>query len=142
MKKYIPGFTISLVFLVLLSLIDSQIHKNVMPLSFLITLLVLHVIFFEQLITYKKRLPYLIFAVVFIVSVYFSLPNITYNQAKEKVLLVYELAIVETYTVPLLKEWNPFDPDQAYVFKVVNSSSEEFSIMVSPSTGKLFVIEQ
>lgn len=141
MKNYILGFALSLVFLVILIVVNRQVYSNVMSSSVLFHLLVLHVIFCKNLITDKKRLQYVIFVVVFILSVYFSLPNLTYNQATEKVMDTYEMDIVETYTVPVQQEWNPFDPNRAYVFKGVNSKSEEVSIMVSASTGKVFVMD-
>ena len=115
-----------------------------MSLSVLITLLVLQVIFYKYRITEKKCLPYFIFVFIFIVSVFFSLPELTHNQAKEKVINNYEMKIVETDTVSIQdnNSWNPFASDRAYFFKGYNSKLEEISIMVSANTGKVIVIGQ
>lgn len=111
-----------------------------MNLSMLFTLLVLQVIFHKHLIRDKKRLPYLTLMIALIIFVFLSLPNLTSNQAKQKVTDVYGIDIIESSIVPVQKEWNPFEPDSAYLFKGVNAKSEAVSIMVSASSGKMFVI--
>ena len=142
MKNYMPGFIISLIFFIILAIVDSQVYSNVMSLNVLVHLLVLHVIFYKHLVTDKKRLPYLIFIFIFIISVFFSLPKLTHTQAKEKVLDNHKINIVETSTIPLEDNWNPFASRRAYLFNGYNSKSEEISIMVSPNTGKVIVIDQ
>lgn len=142
MKNYKPGVIISLIIFIILALVDSQVYSNVMSLSVLIHLLVLHVVFYKYLVTDKKRLPYLIFIFIFIASLFFSLPKLTHNQAKEKVLDNHKINIVETSTIPLEDNWNPFASDRAYFFKGYNSKSEKISIMVSPNIGKVIVMDQ
>lgn len=142
MKNYMPGSIISLIFFIILALVDSQVYSNVMSLNVLIHLLVLHVIFYKHLVTDKKRLPYLIFIFIFIISVFFSLPKLTHTQAKEKVLDNHKINIVETSTILLVDDWNPFASDGAYFFKGYNSKSEEISIIVIPNTGEVIVKNQ
>lgn len=104
-------------------------------------LLVLQIIFCKHLIDDKKRLPYFIFTLIFIASVFLSLPELTHHQAKEQVLNKYEMNIVETDTVPIEDEWNPYIADRAYFFKGNNSKLEELSIIVSANTGEMFVVD-
>lgn len=142
MKNYMPGLIISLFIFIILALVDWQVYSNVMSLGVLILLLVLQVVFYKHLITDKKRLPYFIFIFIFIISVCFSLPKLTHTQAKEKVLNNHKINIVESSTIPIEDNWNPFSSDRAYFFKGHNSKSEEISIMVSPNTGEVIVIDQ
>ena len=142
MKNYMPGFIISLIFFIILAIVDSHVYSNVMSLNVLVHLLVLHVIFYKHLVTDKKRLPYLIFIFIFIISVFFSLPKLTHAQAKEKGLDNHKINIVETSTILLVDDWNPFASDGAYFFKGYNSKSEEISIIVIPNTGEVIVKNQ
>ena len=137
-----PGSIISLIFFIILALVNSQVYSNVMSLNVLFHLLVFHVIFYKLLITDKKRLPYLIFIFIFIISVFYSLPKLTLTQAKEKVQDNHKINIVETSTIPLVDDWNPFDSHSAYFFNGYNSKSEEVSIIVIPNIGEVIVKDQ
>lgn len=142
MKKYTPGLIISLIFLILLVLVDWKVYSSVMPLTLPIVLLSLHVIVYKHLIPNKKRLRYFMFSSLLILSVYLSLPKVTHTQAKEKVLNNHSINIVEMSTVPIHRSWNPFVSTRAYFFKGYDSKSEEeISLMVSPNTGKILVLD-
>ena len=74
--------------------------------------------------------------------VFFSLPGLTYNQAREKILNKHDIDIVETYTVPVEDVWNPFTPNRAYFFEGYNLRLEEISIIVDPENGEVFVVDK
>ncbi|MBO1915569.1 hypothetical protein J4G37_63415, partial [Microvirga sp. 3-52] len=82
----------------------------------------------------------ILFSIV-LVCIYFSLPALTFNQAKEIVLNNYDITIKESYNVPLESEWNPFAAKWAYWFEGYNSKQEKISLMVSPDTGKVFLMD-
>lgn len=118
-----------------------KIYNQVMSFGVLIPLLVLQVIFWKHLISDQKRLPYFIFVLMFIVSVYFSLPQLTFQQAKELVVTNYDIDIVEIDTVPIEDQWNPYRTNSAYFFKGTTAKLEEMTIIVSPNTGNLVVVD-
>lgn len=95
MKNYLPGFIISLILFIILAIVNQQIYSNVMSLDLLIPLLVLQVTFYKFFIVDKKRLSYFILICIFFISVLFSLPELTHNQAKEKVINKYEMNIIK-----------------------------------------------
>jgi len=90
-----------------------------MSLYLLIPLLVLQVTFYKFFIVDKKRLPYFIFICIFLITVLFSLPELTLNQAKEKVINKYEMNILKTDTIPIEFDniWNPFNPNRLTFLK-------------------------
>lgn len=142
MKNYLPGTIISLVLLAILFIVDREIYNNVMAVNVIITLLVLQVVLSKYWITEKKRSPYIFFVPIFIISVYFSLPEYTYNQAKAKVEHDYGLKDVEVELVPFDSSgnWNPFVSQWGYLFKGRDTDSEEVvSVLVVPSNGRMFV---
>lgn len=144
MKNYIPGFIISLIVFIILVLVNWQVYSNVMSFGVLIPLLVANVIFCKYLIIKNKRLQYLIFVIVFVVAVFLSLPELTHNQAKEKVMNNYEMNSVKTGIVPIEgnNSWNPFISDRTYFFKGYDSQlEEEISILVNANTGEVIIID-
>ncbi|MCK1996066.1 hypothetical protein MPH47_02280 [Psychrobacillus psychrodurans] len=145
MKNYLPGFIISLILFIILAIVNQQVYSNVMSLDLLIPLLVLQVTFYKFFIVDKKRLPYFILICIFLITVLFSLPELTHNQAKEKVINKYEMNILKTDTIPIENDniWNPFNPNRAYFFKGYSSNSnKEVSVMVIPNNGMIVVINQ
>ncbi|MCH4828138.1 MAG: hypothetical protein N2A99_05535 [Carnobacterium alterfunditum] len=139
MKDYIPGFILSLVLFVILTVVDSQVYGNVMPLSLLYLLTILHVLMFKILIVEKKRLSYFLFIIFFAIVLFFSIPELTQKEAVEKVVAMHDLDITETTTVPTTNI-NPFRPSKAYLFKGYKVD-EEISVMVSATNGKVFIVE-
>lgn len=145
MKNYLPGFIISLILFIILAIVNQQVYSNVMSLDLLIPLLVLQVTFYKFFIVDKKRLSYFILICIFFISVLFSLPELTHNQAKEKVINKYEMNIIKIDTVQVEYHniWNPLNPNRAYFFKGYSSSSDkEVSLMVLPNNGMVVVINQ
>ena len=141
MKNYMPGNIISLALLAILFIVDGQIYHNVMSVNVIITLLVMQVVLSKYCITEKKRTPYIIFVPIFIISVYFSLPEYTYDQAKAKVEDDYGLMNVNVELVPFDSSptWNPFASKWGYLFKGRKADSEEVvSVLVVPHNGRMF----
>lgn len=143
LKNYIPGFIISLICFIILTIVNSQIYSNVMSLRLLVLLLVLQILFFKFLLTEKKRLTYLTFIVVFAIILFFSLPELTQKQATKKVIAMHDINIIEITTVPTqaIFEWNPFVAERAYFFKG-NKTDKEISLMVNPDNGEVFIVEE
>jgi hypothetical protein len=149
LKDYVPGLIIALIIYIILELVNRQIYNNVMSLSIVFSILVSYVIISKHNkrskdnISIKRKISgHIAFCLILIVCVYFSLPGLTFNQAKEKVLNNHDITIGETYIVPLYvdDEWDPFITRLAY-FEGRNSKAEKISIMVIPDTGKVFVMD-
>ncbi|WP_033543627.1 hypothetical protein [Planococcus sp. CAU13] len=141
MKNYIPGAIISLILLIVFFIVDSQIYRNVMPGHFIITFLVMHVVVYKYLIPEKKYGSYLLYVLIFIAAVYFSVPEYTYAQAKAKVENDYSLVDVNVERVPFdtSRSWNPFESSRGYLFSGRNINSDEaVSVLVVPHNGKMF----
>ncbi|WP_210471729.1 hypothetical protein [Sporosarcina sp. 6E9] len=143
-----PEFIIALLIYIILELVNSQVYNNVMSLSVVFSFLVFFVILSKHRKTNKKPISVkrkitghtILFSIV-LVCIYFSLPALTFNQAKEIVLNNYDITIKESYNVPLESEWNPFAAKWAYWFEGYNSKQEKISLMVSPDTGKVFLMD-
>lgn len=115
-----------------------------MPMNVIITLLVMQVVFSKYWITEKKRYPYIFFIPLFVIGVYFSLPEFTFNQAKAKVESEYGLTAVHAENVPLdnLDSWNPFISNWGFIFDGRETDSQEIiSVLVIPHNGNIFIIE-
>lgn len=144
MKNYIPGTIVSLILLIIFQLINSNIYHNVMPMNVIITLLVMQVVFSKYWITEKKRYPYFFFIPLFVIGVYFSLPEFTFYQAKAKVENEYRLTAVNAENVPLdnSDSWNPFVSNWGFMFEGREIDSQEIiSVLVIPHNGKVFITE-
>jgi hypothetical protein len=150
LKDYVPGLIIALIIYIILELVNRQIYNNVMSLSIVFSILVSYVIISKHNkrskdnISIKRKISgHIAFCLILIVCVYFSLPGLTFNQAKEKVLNNHDITIGETYIVPLYvdDEWDPFITRLAYFFEGRNSRGNKISIMVIPDTGKVFVMD-
>jgi hypothetical protein len=150
LKDYVPGLIMALIIYIILELVNWHIYNNVMSLSVVFSILVSYVIISKHNkrskdnISIKRKISgNIAFGLILIVCVYFSLPGLTFNQAKEKVLNKHDITIGETYIVPLYvdDEWDPFITRLAYFFEGRNSKAEKISIMVIPDTGKVFVMD-
>lgn len=141
-KKYLNGAIISIVLLVVLLIIDAQIYNKTMPLSAPITFIVLHVTIYRYLIPEKKFAAYFFFVLVMGAAVFFSLPEFTHQQAKEKVVASYDMELIELGNLPLVDSWNPFASRWAYAFEVVDPSSQtRIRLLFIPHSGKVFEID-
>lgn len=109
-----------------------------MPLGLLYLLIVLHILMFKVLIVEKKWLSYSLFMLFFAVVLFFSLPELTQQQATEKVIATHDLDITEITTVPT-DNINPFRPSKAYLFKGYKAD-EEISVMVTTNSD-VFILE-
>ncbi len=115
-------------------IVNSRIYGNTMPLSFLTTLLVLHVFFFKALLTEKKIFTYSIFIIVFGGSLYFALPELTQDEAEEKVILTYGIDVTEIEAVPVenKESWSLFAAKRAYFFRGQDpDTGEHLSLLVN-----------
>lgn len=145
MKDYIPGAIISLILLIIFLVFDSQLYKNVMPTSVMISLLVTQVFFYKFCVTEKKVYPYVILIQLLILSVYFSLPEYTYDQAKAKVEKDYSLVDVSVEKVPFdtSDSWNPFESNWGYLFSGNEMNSDKtVSILVVPDNGRMIEVDE
>jgi len=110
-----------------------------MSLSLLYLLIILHILMFKVLSVEKKWLPYSLFMLFFAVVLFFSVPELTQQQATEKVIATHDLDVTETTTVPT-DNINPFRPSKAYFFKGYKAD-EEISVIVTATNGDVFVVE-
>lgn len=112
-----------------------------MSLSLMIPLLVAHVFAFRSLVTNQRIITYLLFVVVFLICLVFSIPEISYRQAKEEVEKKYQISINTEGKAPMLvNQWNPFLSDTGYLFIGENAEKIKMTILVNPNTGKLIEI--
>lgn len=145
MRGYIPGAIISLILIIVFFTVDSEIYNKVMPLQLIITLLVLHAMVFKYLIPEKKYGSYLLYILIFIICVYFSLPEYTYKQAKTKVENDYGLVDVSFEHAPFdpYGSWNPFESTWGYMFSGRDTNSDEaVSVLFVPHNGKMFKMDE
>lgn len=143
MKKYLTGAIISIVLFIVLLIVDAQIYHNTMPLSAPISFLALHVLAFKHLIPEKRYTAYLFILLMIGAAVFFSLPEYTHQQAKEKVLASYDMeGVIELGNLPLEDSWNPFASRWAYAFEGVDPSEQtKIWLLFIPHSGKVFEIE-
>lgn len=141
MRNFKLGTILSLVIFIVLTITNWKIYNNVMSLSVMIPLLVAHVFAFRSLVTNQRIITYLLFIVGFIICLVFSLPEISYKQAKEEVEKKYQLSINTEGIAPILvNQWNPFLSDTGYLFIGENAEKLKMTILVDPNTGKLIEI--
>lgn len=144
LKNYISGFILSFILYIILATVNQQVYNNTMSLDLLMPLLVIQIFFYKYLITMKKRLPYVILVFIFLLSVFFSIPELTQNQSKEKVIHNFEMVIEIDGTVPIIDDniWNPFNSNRAYFFKGYSTKLEkDISVMINANTGKVIVMD-
>lgn len=143
MKKYIPGFIISALVFMVIAIVNSQIYDNLMPDSAITMLLTLHVFFFPNLKENRRYKTYAGFVLLVAVVVYICLPNYTQQQALERATAEFEMEVKEMANVPVIggHEWNPLEPDRAYLFRG-NQGGQAISVMVGANDGNVFRIEE
>ncbi|ANU20546.1 hypothetical protein BBI15_10120 [Planococcus plakortidis] len=146
MREYRIGLILSAVVFILLLSVNTQFYHNVMPLSAPITLLTLHVMIYRYLIPEKRYGVYFFFVLMVGVSIIFSLPKYTHQQAQEQILVTYgldmELTIQENLPLDRNEAWNPFAPNWGYAFlgTVPSVEEEHTSLLFIPDTGRIFEI--
>lgn len=146
MREYRIGLILSAVVFILLLSVNTQFYHNVMPLSAPITLLMLHVMIYRYLIPEKRYGAYCFLVLMVGVSIIFSLPEFTHQQAQEQILVTYgsdmELTIQENLPLDRNEVWNPFAPNWGYAFLGTVPSIEEghTSLLFIPDTGRIFEI--
>ncbi|HSI67315.1 MAG TPA: hypothetical protein VK947_07860 [Planococcus sp. (in: firmicutes)] len=143
MKEFIPGIILSLIGLVLLLLVDSQIYGGVMNLNMMILCLALHVFLLRLFLVDRRWVMYSIFITVFPILLFFSIPDLTQQQAMDKAVALHQIEIKETSKVLTngIDDWNPFNSYNAYHFKGT-AGEEEMSVIVIPDSGRVFVIDE
>lgn len=135
------GTILSLVIFIVLIIFNWKVYNNVMSLSVIIPLLVAHVFAFRSLVTNQRIITYLLFIFVFLICLVFSIPEISYKQAKEEVEKKYQFSInTEGKTPILVNQWNPFLSDTGYLFIGENSEKIKMTLLVNPNTGKIIEI--
>jgi hypothetical protein len=123
-----------------ITIIDQTIYKGVWPSTLPIVLLVVHALYFRTDTRQKRRLPYWLFILLFFSILYFSLPKVTYLQAKEIVLKKYEIIDEKIPIVPVNGTgYHPFALTHFYSFKV-KSKDTDLRVMVNPDNGKVIIL--
>lgn len=146
MREYGIGLILSAVVFILLLSVNTQFYHNVMPLSAPIIFLTLHVMIYRYLIPAQRYGAYFFFVLMVGVSIIFSLPEFTHQQAQEQILVTYgsdmELTIQENLPLDRNEVWNPFAPNWGYAFLGTTPSIEEehTSLLFIPDTGRIFEI--
>lgn len=117
-----------------------------MPLNAPIIFLALHVMIYRYLIPAQRYGSYFFFVLMVGVSIIFSLPEFTHQQAQEQILATYgsemELIIRENLPLDRNEALHIFAPNWGYAFLGTISSIEEqhTSLLFVPDTGKIFEI--
>ncbi|MBT2642929.1 hypothetical protein J7I80_11885 [Bacillus sp. ISL-41] len=138
-KSYL-GWGISLVAFLVISVVDQTVFIGVWPSTLPVILLVTHALYFKEEVKRKWRIPYWVFALLFLTILYFSIPQLTYNQAKEIVIEKYEIIDEKEQTIPVMDSgFHPFAYTRFYSFKFKAGDAEQ-RIMVNPDTGKIIVL--
>lgn len=138
-KTYL-GWGISLVVFLVIMVVDQTVYIGVWPSTLPVILLVTHALYFRGDVRGKRRLPYWMFVLLFLMILYFSIPQLTYNQAKEMVMDKYRITDENEQTIPVMDTgFHPFAYTHFYSFKV-KSGDEEQRVMVNPDTGEIIVL--
>lgn len=146
MKKYGGGLILSLVVLLFLLIVNAQVYHNLMPMNVPIIFLTLHVIIYRYLIPEQRFVAYFIFILMVGVSVVFSLPEFTHQQAQEQILATYgsELELTTQGNLPLDRndDWHPFSTNWGYAFlgTVPSIGDQHTSFLFIPDTGRIIEI--
>lgn len=140
MNKSYLGWGISLAAFLIIMVVDQMVYLGVWPSTLPVILLVTHALYFRTDVKGKRRVPYWIFAALFLTVLYFSLPDYTYNQAKEIVQEKYEIINEKELTIPVMDSgFHPFAYTHFYTFKVRTMDAEQ-RVMVNPDTSEIIVL--
>ena len=138
--KAFVGWGISLVSFLVIMVVDQTVYKGVWPSTLPVILLVTHGLYFRADMKEKRRVPYRIFVLLFLILLYFSLPKFTYKQAEEKVMEKYEIINENQKIIPVTGSgYHPFALTHFYSFKV-KSMDAELRVMVNPDTAEILVL--
>ncbi|MBT2639787.1 hypothetical protein [Bacillus sp. ISL-39] len=138
-KSYL-GWGISLVSFLVIMVVDQTVYIGVWPSTLPVILLVTHGLYFSEEGKRRWRIPYWVFALLFLTVLYFSIPQFTYNQAKEIVLDKYEVINEIEQIIPVMdSRFHPFAYTHFYSFKVKTMDAEQ-RVMVNPDTGRVIVL--
>ena len=146
LREYGIGLILSTVVFIILLIANKQFYHNVMPLSAPIIFLTLHVMIYRHLIPEQRYGAYFFFVLMVGVSIIFSLPEFTHQQAQEQILVTYgsdmELTIQENLPLDRNEVWNPFAPNWGYAFlgTVPSIEEERTSLLFIPDTGRIFEV--
>ncbi|WP_226086760.1 hypothetical protein [Mesobacillus sp. S13] len=139
MNKSYLGWGISLVTFLIIMFVDQTFYLGVWPSTLPVILLVTHALYFRTDIKGKRRMPYSIFVLLYLSILYVSLPDYTYNQAKEIVQEKYEIINEKEQTIPVMDPgFHPFSLTSFYSFKVKSMDAEQ-RVMVNPDSGEIIV---
>jgi len=139
-KKAYLGWGISLVSYLVIMVVNQTVYIGVWPSTLPVILLVTHALYFGEEVKKKWRIPYWAFALLFLTILYFSLPQLTYNQAKEMVMDKYEIINEKEQSIPVMDSgFHPFTYTHFYSFKVKSGDAVQ-RVMVNPDTGEIMVL--
>lgn len=131
---------ISLVSFLVIIIVDQTVYKGVWPSTLPIILLVTHTLYFREAMKEKRKIPYWIFALLFLTILYFSLPKYSYNQAKDMVMDKHEIISEKQQIIPVMDSgFHPFALTHFYSFKIRALDAEQ-RVMVNPDTGEIIVL--
>ncbi|WP_213371778.1 hypothetical protein [Mesobacillus boroniphilus] len=135
------GWGVSLVSFLIIMVVDQTVYHGVWPSNLPVILLVTHALYFRADVKEKSRIPYWMFALLFLTILYFSLPKFTYNQAEKIVMEKYEIINEKEQTIPVTGSgFHPFALTHFYFFKV-RSIDAELRVIVNPDTGEIIVLQ-
>ncbi|TFD94460.1 hypothetical protein [Jeotgalibacillus sp. R-1-5s-1] len=146
MHRYGPGVLISIIIFLVLVVINDWYYANTGPLNAIVMVLSSYSILFPYLIEKKKWKTHLLFFLMLIVVISFSIPQVTYVEAESTVVEEYGLVdITDRGNLPLMIErWedriNPFHPHTAYYFSGVNEDGKNVSVMVTADEKRIVEI--
>lgn len=139
-KSYV-GWGISVFSFLVIMVADQTLYLGVWPSTLPVILLVTHALFFKEERKRKWKIPYWLFALLFLIILYFSIPKFTYNQAKELVMDKYEIINEKEQIIPVTDSgFHPFAYTHFYSFKVKIMDTEQ-RVMVNPDTGEIVVLQ-
>jgi hypothetical protein len=138
-KSYL-GWGISLVAFLVIMVVDQTVYLGVWPATLPVILLVTYALYFRADMKGKRRVPYWMFMLLFLMILYFSIPQLTYNQAKQMVIDTYEIIDEKEKIIPVIDSgFHPFTYTHFYSFKVRTMEAEQ-RIMVNPDSGEIIIL--
>ena len=140
MNKSHLGWGISIASFLVIMIVDQTVYAGVWPSTLPVILLVTHAHYFREEVKKKRRVPYLLFALLFFTILYFSLPKFTYDQAEKIVMGKYEIMNEKEQIMPVTGSgFYPFAHTHFYSFNIKSMDVKQ-RVIVNPDTGEIIVL--
>lgn len=138
MDKITAGIVISLVLFITSIFINIKLYMGVMPTTFIIAVLLLHIVAFPSLIKGRRFFTYGVFFICIIATIILSMPNYTKYEALALASTKYDLQSPKIETIQSRHSILLFKPSRMYYVTGTSSYGNHYEILVDPVNGTMF----